>query len=342
MFYLGVDYHKAYSHGAAIDDDGKERLSCRVANTHDAFKELLKQLNGPCKAVVECGRTWGVIYDLLENLGVEVKLANPLKLRAIAEARIKTDSIDAKTLAELLRVNLIPEVHIPSREVRKLKNIIRHRMWLVKLRTMTKNRIHQVVDRNHIENPGYSDIFGKNGRKFLDSLELENPDKELLDKHLGTLDFFNSDIKDTEQWIEKTLKDNPAVHILKSIPGFGKTLSAMVALEVDDINRFSTSKRFCGYCGLVPSTRSSGGFTYHGNLIKTCNHWLRYAFVEAAWKSMLGSPYCRCYFHRIKERKGNNTAVVALARRLAEIVYSCLKGARPYEERPYSYCFQHN
>jgi transposase len=342
MFYLGVDYHKAYSHVVAIDEDGKERLSYKVSNTNDAFKELLKQLNGSCRAVIECGRTWGVIYDLLESLGVDVKLANPLKVRAIAEAKIKTDSIDARTLAELLRANLIPEVHIPSREVRKLKNIIRHRMWLVKLRTMTKNRIHQVIDRNHIENPGYSDIFGKNGRKFLNTLELEDPDKELLDKHLGTLDFFNSDIKDTEQWIEKTLKDNPLVHILKSVPGFGKTLSAMVALEVDDITRFPTSKKFCGYCGLIPSTRSSGGFTFHGDLIKTCNHWLRYAFVEAAWKSIISSPYCRSYFYRIKERKGNNIAVVAMARRLAEIVYSCLKGARNYEEHPYSYCFQHN
>ena len=123
--------------------------------------------------------------------------------------------------------------------------------------------------------------------------------------------------------------------ILNTLPGFGKILSALAALEIDDINRFSTKAKFASYSGLIPSTFASGGKVYHGDLIPTGNRWLKYVFIEASWVSIGTSGYCRFYFERIKHHKGSNVAIVALARRLSEVAYRCLKEKRAYEEYPY-------
>jgi transposase len=138
-----------------------------LQNNSSAFQDFFGDSSEPTRAVLEAGRNWDVIYDLLESIGLQPVLANPLKTRAIAESKIKTDTIDATTLADLLRADLIPEVHVPSVDVRAQKNLLRQRMWLVGLRTMAKNHIHHILDRNHAVMPTCSDIFGKAGRQAL-------------------------------------------------------------------------------------------------------------------------------------------------------------------------------
>ena len=337
MLSLGIDYHKAYSQVAAADESGRIILNRRVPNEAPVLQRLLNDLDQPCQGVVEASRTWGVMYDMLEDLGVNMKLAHPLKVRAIAEAKIKHDKIDAPTLAHLLRADLIPEVYVPSKKIRNQKNILRQRAWLVKLRTMTKNRIHQIIDRNHIQTPGFKDMFGKGGRKFLDSLELPYPDKELLKDHLEILDFLSGYLKRTERMIAKEVKNNRGVDIIRSLPGFGEYLSPLVALEIADVARFSTPAKVTAYSGLSPSMYSSADKTYYGRLIPGCNRWLRFAFIEGAWASLRTSPYCRAYFNRMMIRRGKNVAITALARKLCEFTYYCLKEDRYYRERPYSH-----
>jgi len=302
MYYLGIDHHKGYS---------------------------------PCRAVIEAGRNWGMMYDLLEELDIKTVVGHPLKIRAIADAKIKSDSIDAKTLAHLLRADLIPRVHVPSKEVRQQKNLLRHRLWLVRLQTMTKNRIHQLIDRNHIKRPKVKNIFGVAGRTFLEGLDLSLIDQGLLKDHLKLLDTLHEHIRKTEVWIGKELKNNHLMDILITLPGFGKVLSALAALEIDNINRFRTPAKFASYSALIPSTFASGGKVYHGDLIPGGNRWLKYVFIEASWVSIRTSTYCRFYFEKMKDRKNSNVAIVALARRLSEIAYRCLKEKRAYEERPY-------
>lgn len=337
MYYLGIDHHKRFSQVAVMDEQGKVHINCRMANEKVSFEILKRRLNnhGPLRAVIEAGRNWGMMYDLLEELEIDTKVAHPLKVRAIADAKIKHDSIDAETLAHLLRADLIPEVHVPLRDVREQKNLLRHRLWLVKLQTMTKNRIHQLLDRNHVKPPKVRNLFGKTGRRFLNDLDLSGIDTKLLKDHLDILDELHRHIKRTEDWIDEVLKDNPLIPILDTLPGFGKIFSALAALEIDDINRFPTEAKFASYCGLIPSTFASGGKVYHGDLIPTGNRWLKYVLIEAAWSSIRTSAYCRGYFERIKHRKDTNVAIVALARRLSEIAYKCLKEKRHYEERPY-------
>jgi transposase len=337
MLSLGVDYHKKFSQVAVMDERGEPLFNQRLPNEKIVFERLLGQLDQPCQGVVEASRTWGVMYDILEDLGVDMKLAHPTKVKAKALAKIKNDKVDASTLAHLLRADLIPEVYVPSKKIRHQKNILRQRVWLVKLRTMTKNRIHQIIDRNHIQTPGFKDMFGSGGRKFLGSLELPYPDNGLLKDHLEILDFIGEYLGHTEKMIAKEVKDDRQVEIIGSLPGFGKYFSPLVALEVADINRFSTPAKLTAYCGLSPSMYSSADKTYYGRLIPGCNRWLRFAFIEGAWVSLRTSPYCRAYFDRMMRRRGKNVAITALARKLCEFAYYCLKEDRYYQERPYSY-----
>lgn len=340
MLTLGVDVHKKYSQVAVLSDQGEIQMNVKMPNEKRLFSELLSELHEPCQAVIEAGYSWGTMFDLLTELGVDVTVAHALKVKAIASAKIKTDKIDAKTLAELLNANLIPEVHVPSKEVRRQKDILRQRCWLIKIRTMLKNRIHQVISRNHVETPGFSDLFGVAGRKFLGSLQLPHPDHDILRQDLELYDFLKKQIKQTEQWIEVSLKDNRYRKILESLPGFGTVLSALSALEIDTIDRFDNPGKLASYAGLIPTTYASGGKVYHGNLTPHCNHWLRYAFIEAAWSAITCSPYCRSLYTRIKNKKCPNTAITNVARRLAEIAFYCLKENRFYEERPYKYIKQ--
>ena len=149
QYYVGVDNHKKFSYMSVMDEKGIVVKEGRVVNTKEAINKFLgKEYTKDTSAVLEAGRNWTVMYDWLEEELDEVKLAHPLKVKAIAEAKIKTDKIDAKTLAHLLRCDLVPEAYVCDKDTRVVKNILRQRMFLVKLATMVKNRIHLIVDRH--------------------------------------------------------------------------------------------------------------------------------------------------------------------------------------------------
>ncbi len=335
MNYVGIDYHKKYSHVTAVNEEGQVLQSRRLDNDAMIFQEFFRELGGKSQTVLEASRTWGVLYDLLEDMEEvdSVTLAHPLKVRAIAEARIKTDKIDATTLAQLLRADLIPAAYIPGKETRLSKEMLRQRMFLVRMRTRLKNRIHVLLDRQHVQGPQGTDIFGKKGMKYLKELELTGVDGAILREDLQLLEVINKLIGDAEEETRKRLFEDERVRLLDTIPGLGPILASVIALEIDNIDRFSTAKKLSSYAGLVPSTYSSGGKTYHGRLLPMSNKWLKWALVEASWSAIRTSGYCRSFYDRVKRRKGSHTAAVALARRLAEIVWHVLKERRIYQER---------
>lgn len=336
MYYAGIDYHKKYSHVTVVDEKGKMVKSRRLDNRPEDFEEFFDDLDSPVCTVLEATRTWGVMYDLLEGLdGVaSVTLAHSLKVRAIAEAKVKTDKIDAHTLAQLLRADLIPAAYIPGKDTRLLKEMVRQRIFLVRMRTRLKNRLHVLLDRLHIPMPSVTDIFGKRGTNYLKGLKLKGVDGEILRENLELLKVYNGLIKEAEAEIQRLLGEDQRVKLLRTIPGVGPVLAAVIALEIDDVRRFGSPAKLSSYAGLVPSTYASGGKVYNGRLIPMNNKWLRWAFVEAAWVSVRTSPYCRSFFERRKRFKGAHTAAIALARRIGEIVWHMLKENRPYEERP--------
>jgi len=141
MIYTGIDYHKRYSVACTLDAQGQKLHEARIdGNASAAFAAYFKKLGTPSEVVIEACWNWGVLYDLLEDTAgvAKVVLSHPAKNRIIADAQIKTDRIDAKALATLLRGDFVARVHLPSRDVRQRKNVVRQRLWLARIRTMIR------------------------------------------------------------------------------------------------------------------------------------------------------------------------------------------------------------
>jgi transposase len=335
MHYIGVDYHKKYSYVVVKDREGKVERRGKVNNTKEEFWELLKPYHSG-KAVLEATRNWGLVYDWLEEILDDVALAHPLKVRAIAEARIKTDKISADILCDLLRSNLLPEAYVPSKETREAKNILRQRMFFVRVQTMVKNRIYTILDRHPevaSQSPDVTDLFGASGMEWLRQVVLPGEDHQLLASELELLEVLKRKIYESNGMVKELAKGDKRVKLLRSIPGIGPFFSVLVAKEIDDISRFRDERKLCAYAGLVPSTYASGGKVFHGRITKTGNKWLRWAFIEAVQPAIKGDVDLHGYYQRLKMKKGANAAKVATARRLLTIVYRVLSQERLYERR---------
>jgi transposase len=336
MLYIGIDHHKRHSTFTCVNQQGEIIKSERLYNSRRAIERFLADITvgNEFEVVLEAGRNWGIMYDTLEEIPKikKVFLCNPYKTRAIADARIKTDTIDSLTLAELLRANLIPSLWIPPKDIREIKNVARYRIYLVRQRVKIKNRIHNIIERTHLEKPEVSDLFGRYGREWLNSVQMPEKERKLLDYHLEMYDYFTEKIKEIERWINEIMRGDEDIELLMSIPGIGKVFAVIIKLEIGDINRFAHQSKLHSYSGIVPSTYQSGSRIYHGRLIKRSNKYLRWAFIEAAVSSIRSSVYFRAHYERIKSRKGSQAAIVSTARKLATVVYKILTQRRAYSE----------
>jgi transposase len=284
--------------------------------------------------VIEACWNWGVLYDLLEDTAgvAKVVLSHPAKNRIIAEAQIKNDGIDAHALATLLRGDFVAQVHVPSRDVRQRKNVIRQRLWLARLRTMIRNRIHCVVDRHpQLARPAVKDIFSNQGKAWMKRAPLPAADRKLLDDDLALHAVLQTQIDALETIIVADNAANPLAVRLQTLPDVGQILAPVIALEIDQIKRFRTADKLCAYAGLVPTTHASGGKISHGRMLPFCNRWLKWAFIEAAWVAVGCSDYFGAFYRKQRLRgKGANDAITIVARRLAKIAWKMLTDGRDY------------
>jgi len=334
-YHIGVDYHKSYSHLVVQDSGGKTLRSGRVKNDRQSLGGFLERYRENSHAVVEATRNWMVIYDWLDDICDDVVLAHPLKVKAIADAKIKTDKIDATVLAHLLRADLVPEAWAPSEKSRELRVALRERMFYVRLRTMVKNRIVTVFDRYPEQTAQLKmlgDLFGKAGRAQLAQVNVSEIDRIQIDRGLAFIGDIDGRIKQSQATIRAMTKANVNVKLLKTIPGIGEFFARLIDAEIDDIKRFRNPKKLAAYAGLVPSTYSSGGKTFHGKIIKQGNKWLRWAFVEAVAPAIATDPQLRGQYEHLKIR-GTNKARVAVARKLLTIAFQVLRDQRAYEPR---------
>lgn len=333
MLYAGVDAHRRRSMVTVVDEKGQVVMRRHVPSSRSAIAEVLGGLDEPVQAVLEASYNWGPMYDWLDEVAEEVTLAHPMKVRAIAEARIKTDGIDSETLAQLLRADLIPAAHACSKQTRAVKRVLRQRAFLVNVRTMTKNRIAALLAQHELQPPRATDLYGKAGRTWLEQLTLPDSDSELLREQLSLIDWLSERISSTDALLRRLSRDDPAVARLRSIPGIGPFLSVLIRYEVDDIQRFGSAKKFAAYTGLIPSTYASGERRVHGKLTRQGNKWLRWAFVEAVWPAVQRSAFFNRTYRRIKGRRGVHDAKVATARKIAEMAWILWTEQRDYEER---------
>ena len=330
MTYVGIDQHRKFSVFAVMDEKGNLISQKKIDNRkEDKIREFFAPLKQPINAVLEAGRSWYWLVNLLREEGVKVTMANPLKVRAIAEAKIKTDTIDAKILAHLLRSNLVPEAFIPDQHQIETKELLRYRVTLVRMQTALKNKIHAILAKHNIH-PPMSDLFGRQGRKFLESLTLRPRYRQILDEYLTLLDILKEKILAVNNQIRAQVLQDKEASLLTTIPGIGYFSALTIVSEIGKISRFKTSKKLCAYAGLVPSTRQSADKVYHGKLTKQGSPYLRWVLTEAAQKAVVKDPSLRSFYLRILKRRGKPKAKIAVARKILTICFRLLTDKRPY------------
>jgi len=341
MLYAGIDFHKRYSVVHVLDAAGatvkKGRIEPNGLAGFSGFFAGFPVRRVSC--VFESSMNWGYLYDLLHEIEAvaDVTLAHPFKTRIIAEAQIKTDKIDARWLAVLHRGGLIARAHASSAQARRHKELLRQRCFFVRQRTSIRNRVHLLLGtQRNLVMPQVSDLFGKKGMEALRKLRLDQPHRQLmLQQDLDLMKEINVRIQEDEKAIAGEFSDCEGYRTLLSIPGIGPILGAVVLSEIDGIGRFPSSKKLLGYAGLAPTTSSSGGKTYHGRMIRSCNKWLKWALVEAAWVAVGCDPYFGGIYRAARARgKLANTSITIVASRMATIIFHLLKEQREYKSFP--------
>ena len=165
---------------------------------------------------------------------------------------MKTDAVDAKTLAHLLRTGLLPEAYIAPPELRDLRELLRHRAVLTRMRTAVKNRVHALLARQGIRQE-HADLFGKAGREFLASLELPEGSRRQLDSLMALIGDFDREITATTREIDARAKTDERVTVLCQLPGVGRYTAMLIIAEVGDASRFPTARHLCAWAGLTPT-----------------------------------------------------------------------------------------
>jgi transposase len=279
------------------------------------------------------------MIEAMERAGHQPILVHPRKAKLLMGRINKTDKLDARGLAMLNLNGSLPAVWIPPAELRDQRELSRMRMSMVGVRTRFKNRIHATLAKYAIEIDEVSDIFGKTGRILLSEAikELPPETKQSVEEQLELLEQVSGQIEKIEKHIREVVREAPMIQLIKSLPGVGDILALVIALEIGDIGRFGNAERLASYCGTVPRVSSSGGKTHYGRVRPDVNHYLKWAYIEAANCIALQQDrntgrHVVQLLKRIQKQKGYPKAVVAVGRHLAEATYCMLKRNEPYHE----------
>jgi transposase len=336
--FIGCDAHKKFSVFVAVNEKGQVGEALRVAHDRQLYREFLSRLPAHSRIAVEASGHYSWLVDEMEWSGHQAKLCNPFEAKRRMGLTNKTDKLDAKGLAILLRNGTLPEVWIPPSELRDQRELLRLRLFLVRLRTRVKNRIHGTLARYNVQVPG-ADLFGVEARMQLGARlpELPRHSREAIEQELTTLDFLEAQIESAEQRLEEIMIVSAEADLLKTLPCVGRILSMVLMLEIGRVDRFPSAAHLASYAGLVPRVHSSGGHTRMGQICGYVNRNLKWAFVEAGslivlnQRRLAGSHVVRLY-QRIKRSKNHQKAVVAVARHLAEAAWWVLTKQEVYRE----------
>jgi len=311
--YVGMDVHRKRSQVAIVDEAGDQQRNRNVANDPAKLVPILGALPPGTPVAFEAAYGWGWLVELLEELGLEPHLVHPSRCKAIASARLKNDKVDAATLAQLLRADLLPEAWIAPQQVRDLRALLRHRAALVQLSTSLKNRVHAVLADRGIPEP--SSLWTGPGRAWLAGLELPPIPRAIINDCCGLLDALATPITRLEGEIAALAKPDPRVQALMALPGVGKLTAMTVVAEIGDISRFPSARKLCAWAGLTPAVRNSDRKVRHGHITKQGSPWLRGILQEAAQTAKRHPMFVDTY-SQLARRRGRNIATVAIARRL--------------------------
>jgi transposase len=332
--YIGMDIHRKFSTVCRMNRDGEVLSEARLWHDDPArMREFFSESPSGSKVVMEATVGWGWLSDMLQEMGFEVHLAHMAAVKLIAGSRLKTDRVDARALAHLLRTGFLPEAYLAPKPLRDLRTLLRHRQALIKDRTMLKNRVHALLIRHNIQ-LDESDIFGARGKAALRSLALPSPASKILEELLDLVEYYDVKIARTERRLRDHLGPDERCAWLTSIPGIGRLTATFLLAEIGPIERFSCDKKFVSYAGLCPSTHQSAGRLRYGSIKGSGRRLLKWVLIEASHTAVRTDSYFARIFHRVSRHKSRAEGYVAVARHMACIVWRLLKEKRAYQSMP--------
>ncbi|MBI3274021.1 MAG: IS110 family transposase [Candidatus Colwellbacteria bacterium] len=317
-YHLGIDLHKQFAYWTLINNAREVLFQGKVDTEKNATLKALNNLPVPAQetqAAVEPVEQWGWYSEILEQKGYTIFLTDSLKAKLIAGSRLKNDKVDSLALAELLRSDFLPKAFLAPRKDRELREFLRWRVFYVRVSTRVKNRIHGILAKHGLRAPK-TDLFGKKGMDWLKQQELRPVFKRELDSLLKAYEVIKDEVRILTNEAKRMVSKDEELKILQSIPGIGPLGALTIKSEVGDFSRFARPEKLASYAGLVSSSYSSGGKLRFGKITKQGSRYLRWIMVEATQRPSpkLGKLYS--FYQKIKTKKGNKIARVALARKL--------------------------
>ena len=280
--YVGIDLHKSYSVACFLDKEGRTLGRKTFDTTREEIEKFAKKyLDKECRVTFESTTNSWEIVDILEPHVKSIFVSNAHKTRTIAESKVKTDEVDARILAELLRVNYLPEVWVPDEKTRLLRRLMSRRRRLVQQRTSAKNRISSVLHQLLVRAPA-GNLYSKQGREWLAEVELPDWGRASVESDLRIIAVFDEEIRLIEDDIAKHGYAEDKVTLLMTLPGVDVNTATTLYAALGDISRFKNADKAASYIGLAPKVRQSAYKCYHGHITKRGNSNARWMLIQAA------------------------------------------------------------
>ena len=327
---IGLDVHRDFAQ-VAIWENGRIRDAGRVATSPERLREFATTLRRTDRVALEATMNTAAIAALLAERAGEVVVSNPFKTRVIAEAKIKTDKVDARVLAELLAADYLPSVWQADEATKALRRQVGQHIALVRQRTRVKNQVQAILARNLLPRCPFTDLFGIKGRRWLGDQEMAADERRTVHSLLRQLDFAGEELKLVDAELARFALDNGNARRLMTIPGVDMAVAVAIVATVGDFSRFESPDKLVSYVGLNPSVRQSGGLpATHGRISKQGRAWARGMLVEAAHAASHTPGPLHAFFERVKVRRGWQIATVAVARKLLVICWHMIHDQHDY------------
>ena len=332
---IGLDVHRDFMQ-VAIWEAGRVRQAGRVPTTPEALRVFADSLAPSDEVALEATGNTDAIVRLLEGRVARVVVSNPQKTRAIAEAKVKTDKVDAEILAQLLAADYLPGVWVADEDTQARRRQVARRAHLVRQRTRLKNQAQAILHRNLVPRCPAADLFGKKGRAWLACQELPADERQAVGALLRQLDFHAQELALIDAALARIALVCEDTKRLMTIPGVDVAVAMSITAAVGDFSRFSSPNKLVRYLGLNPRVKQSGGQpASHGRMTKQGRSHARGMLVEAAWVAVKTPGPLRAFYERIRARRGMQIAVVATARKLAVLCWHMISRGRDYAfQRP--------
>lgn len=341
MKCIGCDAHKRYSVFVVLDESGRFEREVRINHDdREEYRRYLRSLPAGSRIALETVGNWYWMVDEMEGAGHIPQLTHAGKAKLMMGNLHKSDKLDGRGLCVLMRNGTLPTVWIPPAAVRDERELLRTRMFLVGVQTRFKNRMQAMLDQYGLPAVSYSDIYGEAARPTLLRLwrQLPRQTAHCWEQQFHVLGALRAQIRSLEMQIEARIAVTPEIQLVMTEPGIGRILSSVVVYEVGSLERFPGPACLASYSGTVPRLHASGGKTRFGPTPREVNHYLKWAFVEAAnvivrHRKAAGAVYQHAIslYERVRQRRGHGIAAVAVARHLAEATYWILKKRVPYK-----------